>query len=77
LAELGYSDVVNAVNFGSNPIGVGPTGDELYANRRAEMWDNLRDWIGGDVQIPNIDSLHADLSAPAWGKGQTRYSSNN
>ena len=77
LAELGYGDVVNAVNFGSNPIGVGPTGDELYANRRAEMWDNLRDWMGGDVQIPNIDSLHADLTAPAWGKGQTRYSSNN
>lgn len=77
LLELGYGHIVNAVNFGSSPLGVGPTGDELYANRRAEMWDNLRDWMQGEVQIPNLDDLHADLTAPAWGKGQTRYSSNN
>lgn len=77
LNELGYDYCVNAVNFGSSPIGVGPTGDELYENRRAEMWDNLRDWMAGDVQIPNLDELHADLTAPAWGKGQTRFKSNN
>jgi hypothetical protein len=77
LLELGYGHIVNAVNFGSNPIGVGPTGDELYENRRAEMWDNLRDWFADDVQIPNLDEFHADLTAPAWGKGQTRYKSNN
>lgn len=77
LLELGYGHIVNAVNFGSNPIGVGPTGDELYENRRAEMWDVMRDWLQGDVQIPNLDELHADLAAPAWGKGQTRYKSNN
>lgn len=77
LLELGYGNIVNAVNFGSNPIGVGPTGDELYENRRAEMWDVLRDWMSGDVQIPDLDELHTDLTAPAWGKGQTRYKSNN
>lgn len=77
LLELGYGHIVNAVNFGSNPIGVGPTGDELYENRRAEMWDVMRDWLAGDVQVPNLDELHADLTAPAWGKGQTRYKSNN
>ena len=77
LLELGYGYVVNPVNFGSKPIGVGPTGDELYANRRAEMWDVMRDWMAGEVQIPNLDELHADMTAPVWGKGATRYSSNN
>lgn len=77
LLELGYGYVVNPVNFGSNPIGVGPTGDELYDNRRAEMWDVMRDWLGGEVQIPNLDELHADLTAPTWGKGKTRFKSNN
>lgn len=77
LLELGYGHVVNPINFGSSPIGVGPTGDELYENRRAEMWDVMRDWLAGDVQIPNLDELHADLTTPAWGKGQTRFKSNN
>lgn len=77
LVELGYGHIVNAVNFGSNPIGVGPTGDELYENRRAEMWDVMRDWMSGDVQIPDLDELHADITSPTWGKGKTRYKSNN
>lgn len=77
LLELGYGHIVHPVNFGSSPIGVGPTGDELYDNRRAEMWDVLRDWMTGEVQIPDLDDLHADLTAPAWGKGQTRFKSNN
>jgi hypothetical protein len=79
LKELGYGRIVNAVNFGSSPLGVGPTGDELYANRRAEMWDLLRDWFNdvAGVQIPDDDALHADLTAPVWGSGATRYRSNN
>lgn len=77
LLELGYGYVVNPINFGSSPIGVGPTGDELYDNRRAEMWDVMRDWFGGVVQIPDLDELHADMTAPVWGKGKTRFKSNN
>lgn len=77
LLELGYGHIVNPVNFGSSPIGVGPTGDELYDNRRAEMWDVMRDWFSGEVQIPDLDELHADLTAPVWGKGKTRFKSNN
>lgn len=77
LRELGYD--VNAVNFGSNPVGVGPTGDELYENRRAEMWDAMRDWFNdpAGVQIPDADALHGDICAPVWGSGQTRHKSNN
>jgi hypothetical protein len=79
LNELGYGRIVRAVNFGSSPLGVGPTGDELYANRRAEMWDTMRDWFDdpAGVQIPDDDSLQADLTAPVWGTGATRYRSNN
>lgn len=78
LREMGYRQV-NPVNFGSNPVGVGPTGDELYENRRAEMWDAMRDWFAdpAGVQIPDNDGLHADVCAPAWGAGQTRHKSNN
>lgn len=70
---------VNPVNFGSSPLGLGPTGEELYENRRAEMWDVMRDWFDdpAGVQIPDDDTLHGDLTAPAWGSGQTRHKSNN
>lgn len=79
LRELGYGRIVNPVNFGSSPVGVGPTGDELYENRRAEMWDGLRDWFNdtAGVQIPDDDALHSDLTAPVWGSGATRFKSNN
>lgn len=75
LCDKGYRSVCNAVNFGQNPIGRGPTGDEMYANRRAEMYDLLRDWLEtpGGVQIPDSDALHTDLTAAVWGPGATRY----
>lgn len=78
LRELGYT-MVHAVNFGSSPLGGGPTGDDLYANRRAEMWDLLRDWFNdaAGVQIPDADAVHGDLTAPVWGKGATHHRSNN
>jgi hypothetical protein len=78
LVELGYT-CVNAVNFGSSPLGLGPTGEELYENRRAEMWDVMRDWFDdpAGVQIPDDDGLHGDLTSPVWGQGETRHKSNN
>lgn len=79
LVELGFGRVVNAVNFGSSPLGIGPTGDELYANRRAEMWDLKRDWYDstGGVQVPDDDVFHADETCVSWGASQTRHTSNN
>ena len=75
LLERGFP--VNAVNFGSNPISTGPTGDDIYFNRRAEMHDLMRQWFNGDVpvQIPDDDSLQSDLCAAQWGPGATRYNS--
>ena len=41
------------------------------------MWDVMRDWMAGEVQIPDLDEFHADLTAPIWEKGKTRFKSNN
>ena len=58
----GYGEV-NAVNFGSAPVGMGPTGDELYENRRAEMWgrgkDAMMDPAGMD--IPDDDESETSM----------------
>ena len=49
-----------------------------YANKRAEMWDKSRLWFDDPhgVEIPDDDVLHAELIAPLWGPGKTRYDSN-
>jgi len=58
LKELGYSKRVTGVHFGSSAME-----NELYINKRAEMWCNLRDWFNeGGVNIPNDDELHADIA---------------
>lgn len=79
LVSMGYGDKLNAINFGSAPLGKGPTGDRMYLNRRAEMHDLMRDWFEtpGGVQIPDSDSLHADLTAAVWGPTATRYNTAN
>lgn len=79
LCEFDLGCIINPVNFGSKPIGRGPTGDRSYANRRAEMYDNLREWLAQElpVQIPDDDGLHTDLTAAQWGPGATRYNAVN
>lgn len=79
LVELRYGHIVNPVNFGSSPLGIGPTGDELYLNRRAEMWDLFRDWLSdpAGVQVPDDDVFQADACSAVWGSSATRYGSNN
>lgn len=78
LVDMGYGAICNPVNFGSAPIGLGPTGDRMYANRRAEMYDEAREWFEqpGGVQVPDRDDLHADLTAAVWGPGATRQRNN-
>lgn len=80
LVEMGYGDIVRAVNFGSAPleppkfdedgkeIGGGP------ANRRAEMWMASRDWLDqeGGADIPDDDALQGDACGPMY-----RYDSNS
>jgi hypothetical protein len=67
LMEMGWSrSLVNAVNFGSKPIDL-PALDEAGrpaggpANRRSELWSNMKRALEGRFQLPDSDSLQADL----------------
>lgn len=73
LLEMGYGDIVKAINFGSAPLEPQPT-DEYgrpkggYANRRAEIWGKSKEWLSdpAGVDIPDDDALHADAVAPGY-----------
>lgn len=63
-----HPGVVRGVNFGApsqhkkvNPQKAGPK------NRRAEMWNRLKEWLTNKdepVSIPDIDALQADITGP-------------
>jgi len=63
LRERGYGRVVVAVNGGEKA-----TNPNRFVNRRCEMWGLMKDWFEGDapVQIPDEDTLHADLTGPKY-----------
>ena len=79
LIEMGYGEIVRAVNFGSAPLEppkFDEEGRELGGgplNRRAEMWMNSNDWLQdpAGVSIPDLDSLQADACGPGY-----KYDSN-
>lgn len=61
LHELGYRGRVRAISFGSTPLDI-----SKWVNKRAEMWGLLNLWLRDEhlsVQVPDDDSLHADMSA--------------
>lgn len=60
LHNRGFRKIVRAVMFGSKALN-----DNRYHNRRAEMWDMLRQWLNSEpaVKIPNDESLGAELCA--------------
>ncbi|MCC8961715.1 hypothetical protein H8A95_05115 [Bradyrhizobium sp. Pear76] len=77
LVEQGYggsfgSGILNSVNFGSKPIEPPPLDDSGKAsggpaNRRAEMWSNLKKSLSGShFSLPDSDSLQADLTGPGY-----------
>jgi hypothetical protein len=74
LIEQGHSrSVVQAVNFGGKPKELPPFDERGSpgggpANRRAEMWSNLKTALESDVGIslPDSDSLQADLVGPGY-----------
>lgn len=59
LRQLGFS--VIEVNFGGRA-----TKEERYANKRAEMWDNLRVWLEEGGKLPQNPELKSDLSTPFY-----------
>lgn len=62
LIELGYGDIVVGVQASESA-----DEDDLYKNKRAEMWCRMRDWFAeGPVRIPDDDSMQADLVEPGY-----------
>lgn len=56
------------INFGSKPDGTGyATGDQghRYANKRAEMWGAMRQWLKTGA-LPVLDDLKAQLVGPTY-----------
>lgn len=64
--------LVMPVNFSSHAYN-----RDKYSNRRAEIWDLMREWFDDDagVQVPDDDALQGDVCAPVRGKGATRFDS--
>lgn len=57
LVELVGRDIIVAVNAGSAPLDA-----NRYRNKKSEMWATMKQWLTEEpVQIPDSDSLHADL----------------
>lgn len=73
LKELPGTDCVVGVNFGE-----GSLEPERYKNKRAEMWDKMKEWLAdeGGASIPDSDELQADILAPKENTGYT-WSSNS
>lgn len=61
LRAMGYDRIVIPVNAGSKA-----DAPDEYVNKRVEMWDLMGLWLDEDVEIPDVDSLHADLIAPTY-----------
>lgn len=61
LRELGHENIIG-VNSARNALN-----ENLYSNKRAEMWGELKKALEeGRFQIPDSDSLHADLCGPTY-----------
>jgi phage terminase large subunit len=58
LRQTGHN--VMGVNFGARAL------NPRYKNKRAEMWDLMRQWLTEGGVLPNLPSIKADLSAPTF-----------
>ena len=60
LNDRGFKKIVRAVMFGAKALA-----DDRYHNRRAEMWDELRQWLQSvpAVKIPADENLCTELVA--------------
>lgn len=65
-------DLVEGVNFGAKAYN-----HKAYANRRAEMWDQMRQWFEdpAGVQVPDSDDFQGDVCSIIRGAGATRFNS--
>jgi hypothetical protein len=56
-------------NLGRSPMPVhfaSKATDVRYANKRAEMWFKMAEWVKGGGALPNIPGLSAELTTPTY-----------
>lgn len=71
LVELGYGNIVVPVKYSEAAFE-----DELYLNRRAEMYAGLLEWLSNPmgVELPEKDDdLQAEICAAIWGPTATHH----
>lgn len=58
LTDRGFREVVRGISFGEKAIQ-----SDRYVNKRAEMWDGIRQWLTGTspVYLPNDTAITDDL----------------
>ena len=62
LEELGYGDIVVGVQASESA-----DEEDLYRNKRAEMWTRMRDWFAEKpCRVPDSDELQADVVEPGY-----------
>lgn len=54
------------IQFGSKPTRINPENKTRYANKRAEMWGWMKDWLKGGA-IPDEDFIEEELTGPMYG----------
>lgn len=59
LRQIGHQ--VMEINFGGSPMH-----PQVYANKRAEMWDLMKRWIEQGGAIPNVPELKTELCVPTY-----------
>lgn len=74
----GYgSGVIDSLlQAGHNPLEVqfaGKAIDSRYANKRAEMWFEMADWLKRGGALPNLADLAKELTAPTYTFSQGRF----
>lgn len=65
----GVVDRLRALNYRVIEVLGGSVPDDplKYFNKRAEMWGRMRDWLKGDVSIPDDDGLRTGLTGLEYG----------
>ena len=60
LKDRGFGEIIRGVYFGEKALN-----EERYFNRRAEMWDEVRQWLASKpaVQLPADEELLDDLTS--------------
>ena len=68
-AGVGVIDRLRQLGFDVVEVPFGSTADDSkhYANKRAEMWSRMKDWIKGGGCLPDDKELRDDLIGPEYG----------